>query len=201
MLAEALSVLRVLLAGILLGFIIGKLLASRPEHIRRLMPSHWGKKARRMSREKWVRLFSTGLAAFAASLALTSILSTILTASGVELENPSENPLRAIEAVSPLLILVVANALPIFEEWIFRAVIIDEVLRRKKSKLIAILVSSLLFSIFHLSNPGTYPGYAISLFPASLVLAWCYLRAGLGSSIFAHNSYNTFIVLMNAIKS
>ncbi|MEM3519635.1 MAG: CPBP family intramembrane glutamic endopeptidase [Candidatus Hadarchaeales archaeon] len=199
MLSVLFSILRILVAGIILGVITGKLLVENPRHLRRLMPRYWKRAMKKMKRKDWVRLLSTGMATLAASFAITFFLSNLLVTAGVELENPAENPIRTIEEISPFLILFTANFLPIFEEWIFRAVFIDEIMRRKGSKLLAVLVSSVAFSVFHLSNPGTYPAYAVSLLPASLLLAWCYLRAGLGGSIFAHNSYNTLIIVMNAL--
>ncbi|MFN4133578.1 MAG: lysostaphin resistance A-like protein [Candidatus Hadarchaeales archaeon] len=199
MLSAVLSLLRIVIAGIILGVIVGKLLVENPHHVKRLMPRHWRRVMRKMKHGDWVKLFSTGMATLAASIVITFFLSNLFITAGVALENPEENPLRQIEAISPFLILITANILPIFEEWIFRAVIIDEVLRRKRSRLLAAVVSSVAFSLFHLSNPGTYPAYALSIFPASLILAWCYLRAGLGGSVFAHNSYNTFIIVMDAV--
>ncbi len=75
----------------------------------------------------------------------------------------------------------------------------DEIIRWKGSRLLAVVVSTIIFSLFHLFNPGTYPGVVLSLIPVSLLLGACYLYAGLGGSIVAHNIYNTFLVIIGVM--
>jgi len=147
-----------------------------------------------MGRSQWTRLFVIALSVTAASLIASMAVGTALQQAEVQVVSPEEYPFTSLERDQPLLILAAVNILPIFEEWVFRGVIIDEVVRRRKSKLLAVMVSALLFATFHLSNPGTYPAIIISMLPASLLLGACYLYTGLGGAILAHNAYNTFLV-------
>lgn len=149
-----------------------------------------------MGRKQWIRLFAIALSVTAVSLILSTIVGAALQQAGVQVVSPEEYPFTSIERDQPLLVLAAVNILPIFEEWVFRGVIIDEVIRRRKSKLLAVAFSAVLFAAFHLSNPGTYPAIIISMLPASLLLGACYLYTGLGGAILAHNAYNTLLVFV-----
>lgn len=190
------DILRVLAAGLVLGLIVGKLVIQRPYQIERLRPRHWRKVARLMGRKQWIRLFAIALSVTAVSLILSTIVGAALQQAGVQVVSPEEYPFTSIERDQPLIVLAAVNILPIFEEWVFRGVIIDEVIRRRKSKLLAVAFSAVLFAAFHLSNPGTYPAIIISMLPASLLLGACYLYTGLGGAILAHNAYNTLLVFV-----
>jgi len=95
----------------------------------------------------------------------------------------------------PLLFLTV-NILPIFEEWVFRGILLEEVSRRARSRLLGVLISALVFALFHLSNPGTYPAYAIPLVAGGILLGVCYLLVGLGGAIISHCAYNSLLMIM-----
>ena len=188
------DVIRVLVAGLVLGLIVGKLVIQRPYQVERLRPRHWRKVARKMGCNQWLRLVVIALAVAAASLILSTVVGMALQQAEVQVVSPEEYPFTSIARDQPLLVLAAVNILPIFEEWVFRGVIIDEIVRRRKSRLFAVVVSAVLFAAFHLSNPGTYPAIIISMLPASLLLGACYLYTGLGGAILAHNAYNTFLV-------
>lgn len=190
------DLLRILLAGVVLGLVVGRLVARRPSHINRLRPRYWRAVMRKMKRRHWVRLLTIALWVTVASIVVTGLVGTLF--QQVHLD-PGENPLAVYVQDYPWLILVVVNVLPIFEEWIFRGIIIDEMVRWRRSKLLAVVVSALIFAGFHLSNPGTYPAYALLLIPAGLLLGACYLKTGLAGSIIAHNSYNTFLVIISVL--
>lgn len=193
------STLRVVVAGALLGVLVGRLVAQRPYHVTRLLPRHWLKRVREMGRERWVRLVAVGLGVTAMSLVLTTLISIGFAQANIQTQNPAENPLVQLQVEFPLLLLVLVNLLPIFEEWVFRGILVDEILRWKGSKLLAVVLSSAVFAAFHLSNPGTYPAFALTLFPSSLLLGVCYLKVGLGGAILAHNSYNSFLVIVSML--
>ena len=194
-----LDLARVLVAGVVLGLIVGKLVVRRPHQIERLRPRHWRAAIRKMKRKQWVRLFTVALFVTAASLIASTVVGTLLQQAEIQVVSPDEYPFTSIERDYPLLVLASVNILPIFEEWVFRGVIIDEMVRWRKSKLLAVVVSALLFAVFHLSNPGTYPALVVSMLPASLLLGICYLYTGLGGAIVAHNSYNTFLVIVGLL--
>ena len=152
-----------------------------------------------MKGKQWARLIVISLSVAAASILISILFSNLFYEYGVPLISPEEYPLTGIEQDYPIITLVIINVLPIFEEWIFRGIIIDEVIRRRRSRLLAVTVSALVFAFFHLSNPGTYLGFAISLIPASLLLGACYLYTGLGGAILAHDSYNTILLVIGLI--
>lgn len=189
-----LDIARVLVPGILLGLAVGKLVVRRPFHLRRLCPRFWRAAMRRMKRKDWVRLITIALWVTATSLVVNIAIGALIPPD--QMVNRQENPFTVMQQEYPWLLLVVVNVLPIFEEWIFRGILIDEFVRWHKSKFWAVVVSALIFAAFHLSNPGTYLAYTIPVILAGLLLGVCYLKTGLGGAIMAHNSYNTFLVLV-----
>ncbi|GEM_PF-562189 len=191
---------RVLVPGLILGVVVGKLVALRPSYVDRLRPYHWLGAAHRMKRSDWARFITTVLLVFVASLIASEVISTFLQKAGIPTYSPEEFPFTAMERDYPWLVLIAVNLLPIFEEWVFRCILIDELVRWRGSKILAVVLSTVLFSLFHLSNPGTYLGYTVPLIPAGLLLGLCYLRTGLGGAIIAHSSYNTFLLLVGLLS-
>lgn len=187
---------RVLVTGIALGLVVGKLVVLRPRYFERIRPRTWLPSLRRMGRREWFRLVAIALAFAAISLALITIVGVVLQDAGVELYSEEEYPFTAIQKEYPLLLLLAVNVLPIFEEWIFRGILLEEIALRSRSKLVGVLISSLIFAAFHLSNPGTYPAFAVPLIGAGLLLGVCYLLSGLAGAIIAHNAYNSILVVL-----
>lgn len=191
-----LDLLRILVAGLALGLVVGKLVVLRPHYLERMRPRYWIPRARSMRRKEWVRLISIALWFTVATLVVAIIAGVVLSEAGVELYSEEEYPFTALEEQYPLLLLVVVNVLPIFEEWIFRGILLEEVARRARSKWIGVGISTLVFAAFHLSNPGTYPAVMIPLIGAGLLLGACYLISGLAGAIITHNAYNTILVIL-----
>lgn len=191
-----LDLLRILVAGLVLGLVVGKLVVLRPHYLERIRPRFWVPRARSMRRKEWVRLISIALWFTVATLVVASIAGVVLSEAGVELYSEEEYPFTALEKQYPLLLLVVVNVLPIFEEWIFRGILLEEVARRSRSKWLGVGISTIIFAAFHLSNPGTYPAVAIPLLGAGVLLGACYLVSGLAGAIITHNAYNTILVIL-----
>lgn len=191
-----LDLFRILVAGLVLGLVVGKLVVLRPHYLERIRPRYWVPRARSMRRKEWVRLISIALWFTAAALVVAITIGVVLSEAGVELYSEEEYPFTTLEKQYPLLLLVAVNVLPIFEEWIFRGILLEEVARRARSKWIGVGVSSIIFAAFHLSNPGTYPAVAIPLLGAGLLLGACYLVSGLAGAIITHNAYNTILVIL-----
>ena len=191
-----LDLARVLVTGIVLGLVVGKLVVMRPRYFERIRPRTWLPSLRRMGRGEWFRLIAVALAFTAASLVSIAIINGVLQGAGVPLYSAEEYPFTAIQKEYPLLLLLVVNVLPIFEEWIFRGILLEEIALRSRSKLAGVLLSSLIFAAFHLSNPGTYPAFAVPLVGAGLLLGACYLLSGLMGAIITHNAYNSILVLL-----
>ena len=189
-----LDLVRVIGAGVLLGIVVGRIVVLRPRHLDRLRPRVWLPELKRMSVRRWLVLFSAAFSVAVVSLLFSTVVGWLLQLFEVPAVSPEDYPFVTLERDYPWLVLAVVNILPIFEEWIFRGIIIDEVIRWRGSKFFAVLISAALFSAFHLSNPGTYPGIVLSMFPASLLLSLCYLYTGLGGAILAHDFYNTLLL-------
>ncbi|MEW6592503.1 MAG: CPBP family intramembrane glutamic endopeptidase [Candidatus Hadarchaeota archaeon] len=194
------DIIRILVPGILLGVFVGMVVASRPFHLERLRPRFWLRATRRMKRRHWVVLITVALWVAAASLVVTNLVSNYFYQVGAPLVNPAEYPFTQIQQDYPWLVLIAANILPVFEEWVFRGILIDEFIRRGRSKASAVFFSSILFAAFHLSNPGTYISFALTLIPSSILLGITYLKVGLGGALLAHNSYNSFLVIVDAVS-
>ncbi|MBC7219144.1 MAG: CPBP family intramembrane metalloprotease [Hadesarchaea archaeon] len=195
-----LDLLRILAAGAALGVVMGRIILRRPYHLERLHPRSWLPVARRMGLRRWLAVLAVALSVAFLSLILSTMVGSILLQSGIETVSPEEYPFVSLERDYPWLTLLLVNILPVFEEWIFRGVIMDEVIRWRRSKALAVLVSAILFSAFHLSNPGTYPAIVVSMLPASLLLSICYLYTGLGGAILAHDFYNTVLVAIGFLS-
>jgi len=87
------------------------------------------------------------------------------------------------------------NFLAVFEEWIFRGILLEEFARRGRSRSVGVLASAFVFSLFHLSNPGTYPIFAVPAMVAGILLGICYLLGGLAGVVFTHCAYNSISAL------
>ncbi|MCD7752784.1 MAG: CPBP family intramembrane metalloprotease [Lachnospiraceae bacterium] len=91
------------------------------------------------------------------------------TMSGTLIENPVDD---LVEYVSPLVLLVLTGLIaPVFEEWFFRKILIDRLLRYGEAA--AILVSGLMFGLFHGNLDQFFYAFAIGSF-----FAYIYIRTG-----------------------
>ena len=90
-----------------------------------------------------------------------------------------------------LTILLVAIAGPAAEEIFFRGFVLTGLLKRFGAPR-ALLLSSLLFGLFHLD-----PGAIVPTFVLGLVLGWVYLKTrSIWPAMFAHGLHNTVAVLI-----
>lgn len=152
-----------------------------------------------MTEKERLRVLNFGLWTAAGAVLVAAGVNALLAEVGISILDPQEYPLISLQEHYPLFLLIIVNVLPIFEEWIFRGIIIDELMTRRWNQWKAVLISAILFSLFHLSNPGTYLAFSLAILPAGILLGWCYLKAGLGGAILAHDLYNTFLVILSVI--
>jgi len=80
------------------------------------------------------------------------------------------------------------------EEWIFRGVMLEEIARLSQSKWIGLFSSSLIFALFHLSNPGTYLVAVIPYSVGGIVLGGSYMVGGLSTAVLCHITYNLLLL-------
>lgn len=104
--------------------------------------------------------------------------------------SPEENVFTQIAGISYPLLIASITILPIFEEWIFRGVLLEEISKKSKSKWIGLVGSAGLFALFHLSNPGTYLVATIPYFVGGIIIGGGYLAGGLGVAVLSHVLYN-----------
>lgn len=189
-----LDVARVLIAGVILGLAIGKLVADRPYYFRRLHPRFWLDAVKKMRARDWLKLsIITGYFAVLAFFLIGDI--TMLIPTGWLYSQEEYIFVKLAEISLPLLFITV-TVLPIFEEWIFRGILLEEAARRTRSRLAGLVISALIFAVFHLSNPGMYPASIIPMTVGGLILGTCYLLGGLGSAIVCHSLYNAMLVVI-----
>lgn len=191
-----LDLARILVAGVVLGLVVGKLVGLRPHYLERIRPRSWVPRARSMRRKEWAKLITIALCFTAATLVMSIIVGMVLSEAGVELYSEEEYPFTVLEKQYPLLLLVMVNVVAIFEEWIFRGILLEEIALRTRSKWLGLVVSTLIFATFHLSNPGTYLAFPIPLIGAGFLLGACYLVSGLAGAIITHNAYNSILVIL-----
>lgn len=186
------EIIRIVAPGLVLGLILGKFLAENPRYIRLLSPRKWFKEAKRASRKRWLHVLILPLGFGALSLVVVSYIGLITGPSISE-----ENIFNQIESFSPLLLIFFITVLPVVEEWMFRGIILEEISNKTDSRLLGVISSSLLFAVFHLSNPGTYMTAVIPYFMGGLILGGSYLAGGLAVAALSHISYNLLLYVIS----
>ena len=176
---------------------MGKLVVARPHYLKILHPRFWLPIARRMSGRDWLKLSGAVLLFSVLGLVVARSIGGIVYWLGWETYSPAEYPLEKLREISFPLLLFTVNVLPVFEEWIFRGILLEEIARRGRSRLLGVFLSTLAFAVFHLSNPGTYPAFIFPAFAAGLVYSACYLSSGLPGAIGAHCLYNSIVALFS----
>lgn len=178
-----------------MGIVIAELIVRNPYYLRRILPRSWVPKLKEMGWTDWLRLIIVVGACTFAAMYLVNAVEDVLREE-VKVETRAENyPFQRPPPPEPLppLTVIISTTLPIAEEWIFRGVLLEEIMRRTRSKLIALIISSIIFGAFHLSNPGAYPALALPMTVSGIVLGVCYLLSGLGGAILSHTLYNVLV--------
>lgn len=184
-----LNILYILITGVSLGLIIGKIVLEKPDYLKIINPRIWIYNIKDNDLRHWILKFLIGIL-FAC---LTYIIISLL----LELTTPFLGPIMTedniftqVAGVSPILLYASITILPVFEEWIFRCVLLEEISKWRNSKWWGLILSSIIFAVFHLSNPGTLHVAIIPLFAGGILLGTCYLASGLMPAILAHIIYN-----------
>jgi len=183
------EIIRFIGAMCFVGF-MGFWLARHKEALSLLSPRRaWGE-AKRMSRRKWLSLafYSTvfiGISLLVIPLVANFLVSTV----GQPLTDPREHPVTITAATSIPLAFFLMGTLPIFEEWIWRGILLER-LRRRRPIIIAILLSTLGFGFCHLLNSGTYFWAFVPPVVAGFIFSMAYLKGGLKCAIISHSGYN-----------
>ena len=117
--------------------------------------------------------------------------------------NPNQEAIaKEIEANFRVMIVVSALLAPIVEEAMFRGALFGTI--RQKSRIVAYIVSTILFSLFHLWDFLLFDFswetllFLVQYIPAGLALAWCYDRSStIWSPILLHAAINIIAMLQS----
>jgi membrane protease YdiL (CAAX protease family) len=131
-----------------------------------------------------------GLAMAIPISALLSLLSGRVASDAFALLVASERSSGRLMAAAVLMVLCA----PLVEEWLFRGLLAESL--RDRGRWAAMLVSSVLFAIWHLRFAATQ--YYIIV---GLVLAGLYLRRGLVASMSAHATFNGTLLLLAVLAA
>jgi len=160
-----------------------------------MRPKLWVRAIKKMKGRDWLVFLAISLAlALITYYAMGYFSATVEKVWALQSQNPQENVFLALESY-PILLSIIVLTVPIFEEWIFRGILLDEFSRRLRSRSIGVTISAFFFALFHLSNPGTYPAAVLPLFLGGVLFGLCYLRVGLGGAILWDSAYNLLMLL------
>jgi len=191
------EILKIVLAGVLLGYVVGILIIQRPYYLNRVRPKFWMRIAKKMCIRDWVMLICATFVFGVLTYFLISFSGDLISRTWA-LYSSEEYVFSQIEAASPLLLMITAILIPVIEEWVFRGILQEEISRRMRSRAAGLVLTAAIFALFHLSNPGTYPAAVLPLFLGGLTFGICYIDIGLAGAIASHSACN-FIIALPAV--
>lgn len=146
---------------------------------------------RRMSRPDALAMLPLGIGF---SLFLTCLLT--LTRFNSLIPDVVSDPLaEALNINLPLMLLAIGLVVPFYEEFVFRGLIFQELNQGKRSPLMAILISALLFGAFHLN----WFQFVYTV-PAGILLALVASRyRSIWAPILIHLSWNTTSIVFSGL--
>ena len=129
---------------------------------------------------------------------LAIIVGVIMQATGLTDDNPNNEAINGmLEQERGMVVAMTVCLAPVVEECIFRGGIFAGIYR--KNRVIAYIVSIVVFSIYHVWQYAFAYGelryllLALSYVPASFALCWTYENSGsIWTSIFFHMSFNLY---------
>lgn len=98
---------------------------------------------------------------------------------------------------SLILIGLLTVALVIFEEIIYRGLLMD-FFKNRIGLVSAILINSAIFSISHMAGPGTFLTLMPVTFVASVIFSLLYWKGGIITASVVHGGYDILIMLSSA---
>lgn len=184
------DIVRIIVPGIVLGVLIGRIIFEKPRYIKLIQPKNWIDKASKLKKKDWIKLIFFSLLFGLLSNIIIGQLQNIIIPIFGEVITPGENIFYEMAKLWIPLLFITITILPIFEEWIFRGIILEEISQKSKSKILGVIVSAGLFSLLHLTNPGTQPPSLIIYFVGGIILGSTYIVGGLKMAVFTHIFYN-----------
>lgn len=146
--------------------------------------------ARRMRPREWGRFVGWSAVFVAVALIVIPLAAGFMVlVTGAPLTRAEEHPVTVTASASLPLAFILFGTLPIFEEWLFRGILLGR-LRRRIPALNALIISAVTFGLFHLANSGTFFWAWVPPAVAGFVFGLAYLKGGLKCAILSHSSYN-----------
>ena len=179
---------------VLFSFIFGVwylVLRKNPHYGWKLYPWTWYAESRANGAKKIFKIFCFSMPIIIFLWFLLPVVNTFAEtlAGGIPSVEPGENPVAWMVGVSPYLLLVAATLAPIVEEWLCRGVILEEIKKRRGSK-VAVVLSASVFGLLHLTNIGYSPHSFFVPFVSGLIFGIWYLKFGLFGSWLVHGGNN-----------
>jgi membrane protease YdiL (CAAX protease family) len=180
------------LIGLLIALGAGLLVARRMRYFELVRhPSNW-------KIMTWRRTLLISLAFFAvAFLVIPNVEVGTKEIVGPTVD-PAEHPQVQIIHISPWLLLALVTPIALLEELVFRGIFLDFI-RHHSNVIVALILSSFMFSFYHFANPGTLPPFLLIGMVAGILFGVAYLKAGVLGSFLVHGGYNISIVVLGAI--
>jgi len=174
--------------------VVGFYLARHKDALKLINPWRAWRITKKMKRREWVRLILCSTILIAVLLAVVPFSAWFIeSVTQQPLVNVEDHPVTIVSSISVPLTFCLMMILPIFEEWIFRGILLRG-LRKRIPLLNAIIVSSICFGIFHLFNSGTYFWAFIPPTIAGFIFSIAYLKGGLGGAVLTHSMYNGIVL-------
>jgi membrane protease YdiL (CAAX protease family) len=128
---------------------------------------------------------------FIASLIIPLVADVTADLTRGPLIDPSEHPVPVLIRNTPWFVVFVSlTILPVFEEWVFRGIVLERLKHRGVFR--AAFISAFGFGLVHLLNTGTHFWAFVPPVVMGFLLGWIYLHDGLKGSILAHSGFNGF---------
>lgn len=183
------DIIRITVPGLIFGAILGKLLVKKPGYIKLIKPRYWIKNAKESNIKQIIKILTLSIIFGVLMYFIQREVGQIIFKLFGPLVSEKNIFVEVIQFSLPLFLISI-TIFPIIEEWIFRGVLLEEISQYSQSKIIGLISSSLLFALFHLSNPGTLLPAAIFYFVGGLIIGGSYLVGGLTVAVLAHIIYN-----------
>lgn len=189
------TILRIIIPGIMLGWVLGEVLNRRSYYLGVVDPRTWEIDPSKTTAKRLAicSLFIVG------GLYLESIAGMIVIETGGEVMAESNYATQTMDFSITIFILAIV-LLPIFEEFGFRHVLLNEI-KRRSNKWVGLLGSSFFFAAAHMTNPGVFLGALPVFFVGGLFYGLTYMLYSLRWAIYVHIGANLFPYLVIGVLS
>jgi len=178
------------IATILFVGCIGFWLSRHRDALALLSPRRAWKTAKQMTKTDWQIFIIASFALIIVAMLLISFTTDLtVRITGSPLVVPDEHPVVTTASLCIPLVFLLMAVLPVFEEWIWRGIVLER-LRRRLPLFSAVMISSFGFGLMHLMNQGTLFWAFLPPVIGGFIFSAAYLADGLKCAILTHSGYN-----------